>query len=101
MNSLLEYIARVTLGSGFELIGHQIGFRSDGTLFWCTEVMSDIKTSSTTTRRAQTRMRPLFCCHDLDLEPTIVKLIHDIDILKMYLQTKNEVARSVHSKLIA
>jgi len=43
----------------------------------------------------------LFRCHDLDLEPMTLKLNHDLDILKMYLQTENEVARSSHSKYIA
>jgi len=36
---------------------------------------------------------PLLRCRDLDLGSMILKLNRDLDILKMYLQTKNEVAR--------
>jgi len=34
------------------------------------------------------------------LGPMTLKLNHDLDILKMYLQTENEAARSSHSKYI-
>jgi len=32
-------------------------------------------------------------CRDLDLRPMTLKLNHDLDVLKMYHHTKNEVAR--------
>jgi len=38
------------------------------------------------------------CCCDLDLGPMTLKMNRELDILKMYLQTENEVARSNHSK---
>jgi len=41
----------------------------------------------------------VFRCCDLDLWPMTLKLNRDLDILKMCLQTENEVARSTHSKL--
>jgi len=45
----------------------------------------------------------VFCCRDLDLGPMTLKLDRDIDtcILKTYLRTENEVARSSGSKVIA
>jgi len=43
---------------------------------------------------------PTFCCRDLDINPMTLKLKGDLDILKMYLQTENEVARLRHSKLL-
>jgi len=39
-------------------------------------------------------MLPNFRCHELDLGPMAFKLNHNLDILKMYFQTENEVARS-------
>jgi len=35
----------------------------------------------------------LFCRRDLDINPMTLKLDGDLDILKMYLHTENEVAR--------
>jgi len=49
---------------------------------------------------AHTCAWPLFHCRDLDINPTILKLKGDIDILRMYLRTKNEVARLRHLKLL-
>jgi len=43
----------------------------------------------------------LFRCCDLDFGPMTLKLNPDLDILKMCIQTENEVARSSHSKHIA
>jgi len=42
----------------------------------------------------------LFSCHDLDINPMTLKLEVDLDILKMYLHAKNEVARLRHLKLL-
>ena len=42
-----------------------------------------------------------FCSHDLDLDPMTLILKLDLDIIKMYLHTKNEVSSSRHSKVIA
>jgi len=39
-------------------------------------------------------MLPLFRIRDLDLGPMTLKLNIDLDILNMFLQTENEVARS-------
>jgi len=41
------------------------------------------------------------CSRALDLGPMTLKLNRDLDILKMYLPAKNEVARLSHSKYIA
>jgi len=41
-----------------------------------------------------------FCYCDLDINPMTLKLEGDLDILKMYLHIKNEVARLRHSKLL-
>jgi len=41
-----------------------------------------------------------FRCCDLDINPITLKLEGDIDILKVYLYTENEVARLRHSKLL-
>jgi len=49
---------------------------------------------------AHTCARPLFRCCDLDVNPMTLKLEGDLDILKMYLHTENEVARLKHSKLL-
>jgi len=43
--------------------------------------------------------RPLFCLRDLDINPMTLNLEGDLDILKMYLHTENEVARLRHSEL--
>jgi len=43
----------------------------------------------------------VFCWRDLDLGPMTLKLDRDIDILKTYLNTENEVAGSNHSKVTA
>jgi len=40
-------------------------------------------------------------CSDLDLKAVTLKLNCDLDVLKMCLETENEVARSSHSKYIA
>jgi len=44
---------------------------------------------------------PRFCCRDFDLGHMTLKLNRDLDILKMYLLTENELARSRYSKYIA
>jgi len=44
---------------------------------------------------------PLFCDHDLKIDPMILKLESDVDILKMYLHTRNIAASLRHSKLKA
>jgi len=41
----------------------------------------------------------LSCMHDLDLGPMTLKLKCEPDILQMYLQTKNEFARSTIQKV--
>jgi len=38
----------------------------------------------------------LFCDHDLEINPMTLKLIVDLDILKMYLYTENEAASLKH-----
>ena len=38
---------------------------------------------------------------DLDLDPMTLVLKHDLDIIKMYHHTKNEVSMSRHLKVIA
>jgi len=38
-----------------------------------------------------------FRCRDFDLGPMTLKLNHDLDILKMYLRTENQVSRWSHS----
>jgi len=43
---------------------------------------------------------PLLCCCDLDINPMTLNLEGDLDILKMYLHTENEVATLRHSDLI-
>jgi len=43
-------------------------------------------------RGAQTCALPLFCDLDLEINPMTLKLENDLDILKMYLHTENEVA---------
>jgi len=45
--------------------------------------------------------RPFFCCRDLDLGHMTLKLYRDMNILKTYLHTEKEVARSNRSKVIA
>jgi len=52
------------------------------------------------TRGAHTCVLPLFCCRDLNINPMTLKLEGDLDILKMYFYTENEVARLRHSKLL-
>jgi len=42
----------------------------------------------------------LLCCCILDINPMALKLKGNLDILKMYLHTKNVVARSRYSKLL-
>jgi len=64
------------------------------------QTVNAIIQKSIKTRRAQTCALPLFCDSDLEINPVTLKLEGDLDILKMYLQTKNEVARSSHSKYI-
>jgi len=51
-------------------------------------------------RGAYTCVWLLFCCCDLDINPMTLKLESDLDILKMYFHTKNEVATLRHSKLL-
>jgi len=41
-----------------------------------------------------------FCCRDLDINPMTLILEGDLDILKMYRHTENEVAMLTHSKLL-
>jgi len=48
---------------------------------------------------AHTCAQPLFCFRDLDINPMTLKLEGDLDILKMYLHTEDEVAMLRHSKL--
>jgi len=43
-------------------------------------------------RKAHTCVRPLLRCRDLDINPMTLKHKSDLDILKMYLYTENEVA---------
>ena len=43
----------------------------------------------------------IFCHCDLKLDPMILVLKPDLDTMKMYLHTKNEVSRSSGSKTIA
>jgi len=45
-------------------------------------------------KAAQTCTLPLFCNSDLEINPMTLKLYCDFDIVKMYLQTENEAARS-------
>jgi len=52
-------------------------------------------------RGAQTCALPLFCDRDLEINPVTLKLEGDLDILKMYLHTKNEAVSLRHSKLRA
>jgi len=47
-------------------------------------------------RGAQTYALPLFCERDLEINPVTLKLEGDLNILKMYLQTENEVAGLSH-----
>jgi len=47
-----------------------------------------------------TSMWLLFHCCDLDINSMTLKLEGDLDILKMYFYTKNEVTRLKHSKLL-
>jgi len=49
-------------------------------------------------RRAQTRALLLLCSHDLEINPKTLKVEDDLDILKMYLHTKNETASLRRSK---
>jgi len=48
------------------------------------------------TSRAQTCELPLFCDRDLQINPMTLKLKGDLDILKMNVHTKNEVASLKH-----
>jgi len=43
----------------------------------------------------------VFYCRDLDLGPMTLKVDQNIDIIKLYLCTENEVAMSSRSKVIA
>jgi len=53
-------------------------------------------------RSSDSNFRPVvFHCRDLDLEPIILKLNHDLDILKMYLRTEKEVSGLIYSKGMA
>jgi len=52
-------------------------------------------------RGAQTCALPLFCNHDLDINPMTLKLEGDLDVLKTYHHTENEAASLRHSKLKA
>ena len=45
--------------------------------------------------------KSVFCSCDLDLDPMTLTYELDLDILKMYLHTKNEVSRSTLSKVRA
>jgi len=51
-------------------------------------------------RGAHTCALRLFRCCDVNINSMTLKLEDDIDILKMYLYTQNEVARLRHSKLL-
>jgi len=46
------------------------------------------------------RTRLLFHRCDLDIKPMTLKLGCDLDILKIYLETENELASLMHSKLL-
>jgi len=52
-------------------------------------------------RGAQTCALPLFCNCDPEINLMTLKLEDDLDILKMYPHTEDEVARSSYSKYIA
>jgi len=52
-------------------------------------------------REAQTCALPLFCDHDLEINPMTLKLESDLDILKMYPHTENKAASLRHSKVRA
>jgi len=45
-------------------------------------------------------MATFFCCCDPDINPLTLKLEGDLDSLKMYIHTENEVARLRHLKLL-
>jgi len=45
-------------------------------------------------------LAPLFCFRDLDINHMTLKLEGDLDILKRYLYTENEVPVLRHSKLL-
>ena len=47
------------------------------------------------------REKVMFYSFDLDLNPMTLVLIHDLDMVKMYLHTKNEVPSYSGSKVIA
>jgi len=49
---------------------------------------------------AHTCAQPLFCSFDLDINSMTLKLEGDLDILKMYFHTENEVATLRHSKML-
>jgi len=49
----------------------------------------------------QTGHRHAFCSRDLDLEPMTLTCEYDLDILKIYLRTKNELSTSRLSKFRA
>jgi len=56
----------------------------------------------TTVFEGSTNLRAVaFCDRDLEVNAMTLKLEGDLDILKMYLHTENEAARSSHSKYIA
>jgi len=59
------------------------------------ETMGDKNTSQIKLcpREAHTYAWQLFCCRDLDVNPMTLKIEGDLDILKTYLHTENEVAR--------
>jgi len=50
-------------------------------------------------RGGQTCALPLFCDHDLEINPITLKLEGELNILNMYLHTENEAARLRHSEL--
>jgi len=51
-------------------------------------------------RAAYTCTRPLFRYCNLGINPITLKLESDLDILNMYIDTENEVAKLRHSKLL-
>jgi len=68
----------------------------------CLHLHAEAAATNKTVSAGSTNLRTaVFCRHDLDLGPLTLKLYQGIDILKLYRLTKNEVAMSSRSKVIA
>jgi len=61
-------------------------------------ILANFRLNKLCSRGAQICALPLFCDRDIEINPMTLKLKDDLDILKMHLQTENEVARSSHSQ---